>query len=70
MSFGKVTKKQIQKEKMKEKLLGLLMEYEQEKIGNENLKQGLDIFEDYCDNIDEGLKNITEQIDQYIKEEE
>lgn len=32
--------------------------------------QGLNIFEDYCDNIDKGLKDITEQITQYIQKNE
>jgi hypothetical protein len=52
---------------MKEKLLGLMVECEEEKFGNEHLKKGLDIFEDYCDNVDEGLKTITSQIDQFIR---
>ncbi len=44
-----------------------MVECEEEKFGNEHLKKGLDIFEDYCDNVDEGLKTITSQIDQFIR---
>ena len=45
-----------------------MVECEWEKLGNEHLKKGLDIFEDYCcDKIDEGLKTITSQIDQFIR---
>jgi hypothetical protein len=44
-----------------------MVECEEEKFGNKNLKKGLDIFEDYCDNVDEGLKTITSQIDKFIR---
>lgn len=47
----------------------MMIDCDQERINNKNLTKGLNVFEDYCDDVDKGLKNISTEISQYLQKD-